>query len=95
MKRLTSLFLVSLLSGATTLGAYKLFIEHDGRNSIVTTAPTNYNKTVGFAGEAVDFTSAAANTVHAVVHVKNVSVRKNNFSRKFIKSQEHKRAFKW
>ena len=27
MKRLSSLFLVSLLSGATTLGAYKLFIE--------------------------------------------------------------------
>jgi len=27
MKRLSSLFLVSLFSGAVTLGAYKLFIE--------------------------------------------------------------------
>lgn len=76
MKRLSSLFLVSLLSGATTLGAYKLFIEGNGsRNSIVTTAPKNYGRTVGLSGEAVDFTAAAENTVHTVVHVKNVSVR--------------------
>src|SRR6218665_472649 len=76
MKRLSSLFLVSLLSGATTLGAYKLFIEgNDSRNSIVTTAPNNYGRTVGLSGEAVDFTAAAENTVHTVVHVKNVSVR--------------------
>jgi len=76
MKRLSSLFLVSLLSGATTLGAYKLFIEGKyNRNSIVTTAPTNNFKNVGFNGEAVDFTSAAENAVHTVVHVKNVSIR--------------------
>jgi serine protease Do len=76
MKRLSSLFLVSLLSGATTLGAYKLFIDgNNGRDSIVTTAPNNYNRTVGFADAGVDFTTAAENTVHAVVHVKNVSVR--------------------
>lgn len=76
MKRLSTLFLVSLLSGATTLGAYKLFIEGNGsRNSIVTTAPNNYGRTVGLSGEAVDFTAAAENTVHTVVHVKNVSVR--------------------
>ena len=76
MKRLSSLFLISLLSGATTLGAYKLFIEgKDNRNSIVTMAPNNYTKNVGLSGEAVDFTSAAENTVHTVVHVKNVSVR--------------------
>lgn len=76
MKRLSSLFLVSLLSGATTLGAYKLFIERDGsRNSIVTTAPGSFNRTVGLTGTGIDFTEAAENTVHAVVHVKNVSVR--------------------
>lgn len=76
MKRLSSLFLVSLLSGATTLGAYKLFIEEgSSRNSIVTTAPANYGRTVGLGPEGVDFTSAAENTVHTVVHVKNVSVR--------------------
>jgi Do/DeqQ family serine protease len=76
MKRLSSLFLVSLLSGATTLGAYKLFFdETTNRNSIVTSAPNNYGRTVGFSGEAVDFTAAAENAVHNVVHVKNVSMR--------------------
>ena len=76
MKRLSSLFLVSLLSGATTLGAYKLFIEgKDNRNSIVTTASNNYGRTVGFSPEGIDFTTAAENTVHTVVHVKNTSVR--------------------
>ena len=76
MKRLSSLFLVSLLSGATTLGAYKLFFDgNTNRNSIVTTASNNYGRTVGLAGEAVDFTAAAESAVHTVVHVKNVSVR--------------------
>lgn len=76
MKRLSSLLMISLLSGATTLGAYKLFIEgKDSRNSIVSMAPTNYNRTVGLNGEAVDFTVAAENAVHTVVHVKNVSIR--------------------
>ena len=76
MKRLSSLFLVSLLSGATTLGAYKLFIEKDfGKNSIVTEAPSYFGKTVGMGAENIDFTSAADKSVHAVVHVKNVSVR--------------------
>ena len=76
MKRLSSLFLVSLLSGATTLGAYKLFFDgNTNRNSIVTTASNNYGRTVGLSGEAVDFTAAAESAVHTVVHVKNVSVR--------------------
>jgi len=76
MKRLSSLFLVSLLSGATTLGAYKLFIEKDvDGNSIVTQAPTSFGRTVGLSAENIDFTSAAENAVHTVVHVKNVSVR--------------------
>ena len=75
MKQLSSLFLVSLLSGATTLGAYKLFIEKDNRNSVVTTSTNSFGRTVGLNGEAIDFTTAAENAVHSVVHVKNVSVR--------------------
>ena len=76
MKRLSSLFLVSLLSGATTLGAYKLFIEKDNNgNSIVTQAQSSNFRTVGSGAENIDFTAAAENAVHAVVHVKNVSVR--------------------
>lgn len=76
MKRLSGLFLISLLSGATTLGAYKLFIENDyGGKSIVTMAPTTYGRTVGFSGDNMDFTEAAEKTIHTVVHVKNVSIR--------------------
>ncbi|MBZ4043146.1 trypsin-like peptidase domain-containing protein [Flavobacterium hibisci] len=80
MKRFSSLFLVSLLSGATTLGAYKLLF--DGSNSllgrenpIVTLAPNSFNRNVGLAAETVDFTEAADKTIHTVVHVKNVSRR--------------------
>jgi serine protease Do len=79
MKKFSSLFLVSLLSGATTLGAYKLFIDDDGlfskEKNIVTLAPNNYSRNVGLAGEALDFTDAADKTIHSVVHVKNVSYR--------------------
>ena len=76
MKRYSSLFLVALLSGATTLGGYKLFIEKDfGKKSIITQAPENYGRTVGMGPENIDFTMAAENAVHTVVHVKNVSVR--------------------
>ena len=76
MKRLSSLFLVSLFSGATTLGAYKLFFEgKSNRDSIVTLASNNHSRTVGLTAEAIDFTEAAENAVHTVVHVKNVSVK--------------------
>ncbi|SNR35423.1 trypsin-like peptidase domain-containing protein [Flavobacterium sp. ov086] len=80
MKRFSTLFLVSLLSGATTLGAYKLLFDSNnsffGRgNSVVTLAPNSFSKNVGLAAETVDFTAAADKTVHTVVHVKNVSRR--------------------
>ncbi|HEY4629471.1 MAG TPA: trypsin-like peptidase domain-containing protein [Flavobacterium sp.] len=78
MKRFSSLFLVSLLSGATTLGAYKLLFDNNGyfsksNNPIVTLASDSNNKNVGFSGENIDFTEAAEKTIHTVVHVKNVS----------------------
>jgi len=77
MKRFGNLFLVSLLSGITTLGAYKLLFESDlmQQKSIVTVAPENYSRNVGLGAEAIDFTEAADKTVHTVVHVKNVSYR--------------------
>ncbi|MCV9926507.1 trypsin-like peptidase domain-containing protein [Flavobacterium sp. LS1R49] len=80
MKRFSTLFLVSLLSGATTLGAYKLLFENNGsifgkKSPIVTLAPNSYSKQVGLAAETVDFTAAADKTIHTVVHVKNVSRR--------------------
>ncbi|MDA6068622.1 trypsin-like peptidase domain-containing protein [Flavobacterium sp. AC] len=80
MKRFSTLFLVSLLSGATTLGAYKLLFENNDsvfgtKNPVVTLAPNSLSKQVGLAAETVDFTAAADKTIHTVVHVKNVSRR--------------------
>lgn len=79
MKNISSLFVVALLSGGITLGAYKLLSENtiffSNQKSGVTLAPENYTRNVGFSGEAVDFTEAAEKAVHAVVHVKNVSYR--------------------
>lgn len=78
MKQFSTLFLVSLLSGATTLGAYKLLFDNNGyfskgSNSVVTVAPESHAKNVGFPGTNIDFTEAAEQTIHTVVHVKNVS----------------------
>jgi serine protease Do len=80
MKQISKLFLVSLLSGATTLGAYKLLFDNNGyfssnQNGITTLAPESYGRQVGLGAENVDFTVAADKTIHTVVHVKNVSVR--------------------
>ncbi|MDR6967051.1 Do/DeqQ family serine protease [Flavobacterium arsenatis] len=78
MKRFGNLFLVALLSGATTLGAYKVLFDDGGAfesKSIVTTAPNNFSRNVGLGAETVDFTDAADKAVHSVVHVKNVSYR--------------------
>ncbi len=78
MNRISSLFLVSLLSGVVTLSAYKLLFDNNGyfstnKTSIVTDAPNSYGRTVGLSADAVDFTEAADKTIHTVVHVKNVS----------------------
>jgi serine protease Do len=76
MKNLGSLFIVSLMSGAVTLGAYT-FIENrkNESDSFITTSP-NYNKAVSYNGaENIDFTIGAEKAIHSVVHVKNVSVR--------------------
>ncbi|RXR30152.1 PDZ domain-containing protein [Flavobacterium piscinae] len=77
MKNVTNLFLVSLLSGITTLGAYKLFFEDNLENSksIVTTAPQIQTKNVGLSAETIDFTEAAELALNQVVHVKNVTYR--------------------
>lgn len=83
MKKISSLFLIALLSGGITLGAYKLFIEKE--KTIVTdktetpfvTASLNTAATNAAIGE-IDFTIAAEKTVNAVVHVKNMTLSKGN-----------------
>ncbi|WP_291122376.1 trypsin-like peptidase domain-containing protein [Flavobacterium sp. UBA6046] len=78
MKRFSNLFLVSLLSGVITLGAYKLLFDNNGyfsnnKNPVVTVASNSYGRQVGLSAAPVDFTEAAEKTIHTVVHVKNVS----------------------
>ena len=61
MKNLGSLFIVSLMSGAVTLGTYK-FIENrkTESDSFITTSP-NYNKNVSYKGaESIDFLCPAS-----------------------------------
>lgn len=77
MKKFKDLFLVSLLSGCVTLGAYKLFFEKDRlfkkQKTIPITTDNQYVRPVGLSSETLNFTEAADKTVHSVVHVKNVS----------------------
>lgn len=75
MNKFSSLLVVSLLSGTITLGAYKLFFdENSGAKSNLSIASDNYARNVSLGAENVDFTTAAENAVHYVVHVKNVTV---------------------
>jgi len=77
MKNTGTILATSLLSGVVTLGSYKLFFEHDSflnnSNTITTTAP--FRNVANTAFEAPNFKLAAEKTIHAVVHVKNVSFR--------------------
>lgn len=81
MKKILSLVLVSALGGVLTLSAYKLFLEKKEKNIVVATTdskptflPTNHISNPLKAYETSDFTTAAENTVNAVVHVKNVTL---------------------
>ena len=73
MKNYSSLFLVSLLSGAMTLGAYKLVFEDNTlASSLTIAAPQSHNVSYTGAGaESVDFTSAADKAVHtlSLIHI--------------------------
>ncbi|WP_276392724.1 S1C family serine protease [Eudoraea chungangensis] len=85
MKKLASLFIVALLAGGITLGAYKLFFE-DGHYEVVRDSSempvfTTSNRTVSYDSPAyneINFTTAAENTVNAVVHVKNLTTNSNS-----------------
>ena len=78
MKKFSTLFLVSLLSGVVTLGSYKLLFDTNGyfskdKSGLVTMASNSFEKRVGLSTAVLDFTEAAEKTIHTVVHVKNVS----------------------
>lgn len=71
--------LVSALGGVLTLSAYKLFLEPE-QNVVVnsttspTFLPTNHIAGINDTNDTPNFVLAAENAVHAVVHVKNVSL---------------------
>lgn len=79
MKTFTKILATSLLSGAITLGSYKLFFEKpnetiESKNgTTIAMAPAYSNQKVSSVANAIDFTTAAENTINTVVHVKNVS----------------------
>ncbi|WP_159021232.1 trypsin-like peptidase domain-containing protein [Formosa sp. L2A11] len=80
MKKILTLVLVSALGGILTLGAYKMFLE--GNDALVITKtenssqfiPTSNVANTNAINNAPNFTTAAENTVHSVVHVKNTSI---------------------
>lgn len=80
MKKILTLVMVSALGGILTISAYKLFLEPEQKlvvtsnNTTPTFLPTNNIDAPLKAYENSDFTTAAENTVNAVVHVKNVSL---------------------
>lgn len=82
MKKLVYLVFVSVLGGAITLGSYLVFFQKENKIVIKQSEQkesifkTNNTIANGFDPEnKIDFTKAAKETVNAVVHVKNTSVK--------------------
>ena len=84
MKKFIGILGIAILGGAVSLGGYKLLVEEPVYIQQEQTSPFEmvnavYNPALNTANTAdlnsIDFTVAAENTVHAVVHVKNTSIR--------------------
>ncbi len=82
MKKIISLVFVSVLGGIITLGSYLLFLKEDNQNVVIQTESkpeifkTSTASSTNFDIEkTTDFKKAAKETVDAVVHVKNTSVK--------------------
>ena len=83
MKKALSFLSIAILGGVITLGGYKILFNEQAviiREVQKPIAPiqTNFNtnyKSTNSIEKSIDFTLAAANTVHAVVHVKNTTIR--------------------
>ena len=83
MKKFASLLIVSLLSCVLSLGGYFLFFEDDTlfieeSAGIPAYTPVNFDRAA--AASQVDFTEAAEQSIHSVVHVKNMAVVRHPFS---------------
>ena len=82
MKNFINLLLIALLSAGLTLGVYKYFFEKQivvqeqtEKDSFYVPTANNVTNTKLYAAENTDFTSAAQETVDAVVHVKNTAIK--------------------
>ena len=80
---LKTLAIVGALSSATTLGAYKLFLEKSPSESVFTNTPSAFTRLVSDtspvpAGAPGDFTYAAEKATPAVVHIKTKMTRNVN-----------------
>ncbi len=87
MKKIASLLVASILGGGLALGGYFLIVDQtistrgvQNNQNGPTVFQTKYvpTTTANLDGTAIDFTKAAEETVHAVVHVKNKAVRRMN-----------------
>lgn len=95
MKRTANLFVVALLAGGITLGAYKLFFEKDTIKYLAADNTASFVTTSNLATSPrgagindVDFTIAAEKTVNAVVHVKNMTLVERNPIAQFFYGSE-------
>jgi Do/DeqQ family serine protease len=101
MKKIFGFLGMAILGGAISLGGYKLLIEEqktvvvEKQSSPIQMVNTNYKPTVGLDATTIDFTTAAENTVNAVVHVKNTAIRtqSNPFAELFYGSGSGSRKF--
>jgi len=80
MKNFFKILMVSALGGIMTLGSYILFFEKQeiplkvSETDSSFAIPTKYEDLNVSASEKTDFTAIAENSIHAVVHVKNLSI---------------------
>ncbi len=83
MKKILELLGIAILGGIIALGGYKMLFKNEvivekTISEPIQTITANYNPALNKANlvsNSVDFTTAADNTVNAVVHVKNISIR--------------------
>jgi S1-C subfamily serine protease len=83
MKKAFGFLGMAILGGALTLGGYKLLFEEQiviertvlNPTETVQTTYNSMDKNVRAAEMTTDFTLAAESTIHAVVHVKNTTVK--------------------
>lgn len=79
MRNFFKILVVSALGGVLTLGMYMMFFEQQvvqgeiGGVNMPTVVPANYESNRAAAAENIDFTVIAEKSIHAVVHVKNIS----------------------